>query len=91
MWWCCGKVGENAIGCTSSKHVPREEEMDEDEKEELEKELYATTKCYSCKEIGHRNEFCPKDPNIRSLCEADEEIKRIKDIANRKAKQELTY
>lgn len=90
MWWCCGKRGENALGCIASKHVPRddeEDELDAEEKEEMEREKYANTKCFSCKEFGHNPEDCEKDPNIRTYCDWDaieEELDRVRKIRKKK-------
>jgi chromosome segregation ATPase len=33
LWWCCGKEGQNALGCRLSKHDCKEDEDEEDQKE----------------------------------------------------------
>jgi chromosome segregation ATPase len=35
FWWCCGKKGENAIGCQASKHESRDEDSETLKEEEL--------------------------------------------------------
>ena len=41
QYWCCGKTSENAPGCIVQKHIPRDEddedELDAKEREEIEK------------------------------------------------------
>jgi hypothetical protein len=37
MYWCCGKTTESAAGCMVQKHVPREDE-DEDDLDAQDKE-----------------------------------------------------
>jgi hypothetical protein len=94
QWWCCGKAAENALGCTSKKHEPREDdadEFDEEEREEMEKMKFANFKCFSCKEIGHEPLECEKDPNMRTLYEPPEELMRIQKSKKSKTKQELGY
>jgi hypothetical protein len=94
MWWCCGRVGENAVGCISSKHVPRDEEeelLETQEQEENEKALLAQTKCYSCREFGHRIVFCEKDPNIRSFYETEMELDRVTQVRKKKIKNDEDY
>jgi hypothetical protein len=82
MWWCCGAGSENAIGCIANKHVPREDDEEEDEleekeREEKEKEMYSNTKCFSCRDVGHKSTDCLKDPNFRSFYDMESELVRI--------------
>jgi uncharacterized coiled-coil DUF342 family protein len=85
MYWCCGKKGKDATGCQSSKHVGKEEdEKDGFGPNEDDKLKYASIKCSSCKEIGHKAHECPKDPNIQGGNDPEEDIKRIEEIKNRK-------
>lgn len=66
MWWCCGKHTKDALGCKYSKHQSKDDEDDDkdfDEKEDYKKDK--GFKCYCCKEMGHRTDDCPKDPNLR--------------------------
>ena len=34
-------------------------------------------RCQCCKEVGHRIEECPRDPNIKTNKEPEDEIERI--------------
>ena len=79
MWWCCGKTTKDAPGCKFSKHVSKE---DEDEDMEQQEETDAALKnkyarCYCCKEKGHRAQDCPRDPNIKTAHDANDEDLRI--------------
>jgi hypothetical protein len=31
IWWCCGKLGKDAIGCRFRKHVYKDDDVDDDE------------------------------------------------------------
>mmetsp|Transcript_12111 Transcript_12111/g.12165 ORF Transcript_12111/g.12165 Transcript_12111/m.12165 type:complete len:195 (+) Transcript_12111:254-838(+) len=78
MYWCCGKLKEDAIGCVKSKHETRDdEEGDENEANDEITNKKINKKCPSCKEIGHLPHQCPKDPNARSNVNQKEEIDRI--------------
>lgn len=79
MWWCCGKTTKDAPGCKFSKHLSKEDE-DEDVEQQEEgdqtlKNKYA--RCYCCKEKGHRAQDCPRDPNIKTAVDVNEEDMRI--------------
>lgn len=76
IWWCCGKEGKDQPGCKYSKHESKEEEDDEDDITKNEK-MITKIRCYCCKEIGHLITDCPRDPNIRSNVEAEEDFERI--------------
>ncbi|CAD7964134.1 unnamed protein product [Amoebophrya sp. A25] len=82
MWWCCGKIGKEAIGCKFSKHESKDDEEDLDEQDRAEREereikaRNSKIKCYSCKESGHIAKNCPKDPNLRSLHDPAVEVQR---------------
>jgi len=30
MWWCCGKINKEALGCKFGKHIARNDNDDED-------------------------------------------------------------
>lgn len=83
MWWCCGKTTKDAPGCKFSKHLSKEDEdedVEQQDGEENEGEMAAKRKnarCYCCKEKGHRATECPRDPNIKTQADANEENLRI--------------
>ncbi|CAD7955892.1 unnamed protein product [Amoebophrya sp. A120] len=87
MWWCCGKLGKDAIGCKFSKHESKDEDDDLDEQDRAEREerenktRNAKIKCYSCKETGHIAKNCPKDPNLRTLYDPVPDLNRIEVLA----------
>lgn len=96
MWWCCGR-GKDAPGCLVSKHQSKDEDEDNEprDQEENEQRQIANLRCpvtltQSCKVLGHKASDCPKDPNIRSTFDIEEELKRIVDIRLRK-KQESSF
>ena len=82
MWWCCGKPGREAPGCKVTKHVSKED--DDPDSDDSSDAMNFTIQCSSCKEIGHKNSECPKDPNIRSKQDLENELKRIRAIKERK-------
>lgn len=96
MWWCCGR-GKDAPGCQVSKHQSKDDDEDNEprDQEENERRMISSIRCsvrftQSCKALGHKASECPKDPNIRSTFDMEEELKRITDIRNRK-KQESNF
>lgn len=74
MWWCCGKRDYHAPGCKSQKHTTKDDKLDDDEKGNA---GHKQIRCMCCKEFGHEADYCPKDPNIRTRNEPDEELKRV--------------
>merc|ERR1712072_855491 len=38
MWWCCGKLGKDAVGCKFAKHESKDDDDELDEQEKKEKE-----------------------------------------------------
>jgi hypothetical protein len=34
-------------------------------------------RCYCCKEKGHRAQDCPRDPNLKTQKDVNEEVSRI--------------
>lgn len=83
MWWCCGKTSKDASGCKYAKHFSKEDEDEElvhQEGEAEEANLLAKNKnvrCYCCKEKGHGAKECPRDPNIKTLVDIQNEDKRL--------------
>ena len=75
MWWCCGKTKESAPGCLFRKHVCKEEDGDLDS--EKGKFKQKRLKCTACRELGHLIAECPRDPNIKTNKDPEEEMKRI--------------
>jgi hypothetical protein len=69
LWWCCGKTQKDAPGCKFDKHIRIKDVDEEDEykkkpggtDEELDKVV-----CQCCKEVGHKADYCPNDPNFRT-------------------------
>ena len=78
MWWCCGKTKPTAIGCKVQKHITKDKE---DEDEELDEKDARTVKCHSCKQMGHSQDECELDPNIRSLKNVETEFERLHKIS----------
>ena len=74
MWWCCGKKGENTPGCNFSKHEMKNDEEDEDEVLSTQNQKTTLHKCNCCKEMGHKTEDCPRDPNIKTVAKGRVEI-----------------
>ena len=67
MWWCCGKVTKEALGCKYRKHISRNEN-EEDEVEAIgdNDDYFSKIKCNCCHQMGHRELNCPNDPNFRT-------------------------
>ena len=94
MWWCCGKFSKEAPGCKYSKHISKEDGLDQDD---AELSSYGDSmnikkfKCLvyvlinqTCKELGHKIEDCPREPNIRTGKDGRMELDRIKCIKRAK-------
>jgi hypothetical protein len=49
MWWCCGKVTKEALGCKYRKHISRNEN-EEDEVEAIgdHDDYFSKIKCNCC-------------------------------------------
>lgn len=80
MWWCCGKTNKDAPGCKFSKHFSKEDEdedVDHHDENEIATNKNRYLKCYCCKESGHLAQDCPRDPNIKTQLDANEEDLRI--------------
>ena len=85
-WWCCGKKGESAIGCQSSKHESRDDEKEILKEEEL---IGGSTICsviykQSCRNYGHNSFNCPRDPNAKSGAESKTELERLEALKKSK-------
>ena len=82
MWWCCGKQGKESLGCKFSKHESKEDDEDDADGEEKlkEEQRLKYVRCLCCKEVGHKIEDCPRDPNMKTNKEIDEEDDRINQI-----------
>jgi hypothetical protein len=74
MWWCCGKKSKEAQGCLFSKH---EVKKDEDDEEKAADEDLLNRRCMCCKDKGHGIEECPRDPNLKTGHNMQEEVERI--------------
>jgi hypothetical protein len=88
LWWCCGQTSKDAVGCQKSKHLCKDDELEEEERSaQVKKGLMA--KCsvrtsQSCREHGHTHFECPKDPNPRSVDNVSKELTRLKSIKRMK-------
>lgn len=82
MWWCCGKNVKEAPGCKFGKHESKEDEDDEagDPEKEDQQKQQKNVRCLCCKEIGHKIDQCPRDPNLKTNHEPDEDLERITQI-----------
>jgi len=87
MWWCCGKIGKDAIGCKFTKHESKDDDDDLDEQERKEKAENESVKknlkvrCYSCKEVGHLSKDCIRDPNMRTSYNPEKEMLRVSQLS----------
>ena len=79
IWWCCGKDSIDQPGCKYSAHVSKDD-SDGEEEDFVTQNKPANVRCQCCKETGHLIQDCPRDPNIRSKIEPDEELLRIQKI-----------
>ena len=80
MWWCCGRTGEDALGCRFGKHECKEDDDIEDlyqQNEESKQNKNKKIKCYCCKEVGHLTSDCLRDPNIKTFKDVEVEVERI--------------
>jgi len=83
MWWCCGKLGTDALGCKFSKHESKDDDDELDEKEKKEKDeteqriRNLNLRCYGCMDIGHKASNCLRDPNIRTNYNPQKELIRL--------------
>lgn len=71
LWWCCGKDQKDQPGCKYSKHESKEDE----EMEEIGNtgKQVKKMRCLCCKEVGHLIEHCPRDPNLRSQADTEQD------------------
>lgn len=74
IYWCCGKTGKEAPGCVVSKHISKEDTSHQSN------DPFATKYCIGCKKHGHLLVDCPKDPNLKTHAEIQEEFKRIEKV-----------
>lgn len=77
IWWCCGKDSKDQPGCKYSQHESKEEDEEMDEEDGLADKQIKNIRCHCCKEIGHLIDSCPRDPNIRSNVDTDDDFMRI--------------
>ena len=80
IWWCCGKPNKDQPGCKYSKHESKEDEELDDGDGNVEKKSIRNIRCLCCKETGHLIDQCPRDPNLRSSADCDDELERIQKI-----------
>ena len=79
LWWCCGRVGKETLGCKYGKHESKDDEDDDgaDDQDGSRQNDKKYLRCTCCKEIGHTVADCMRDPNIRTGVKADVEFDRI--------------
>lgn len=60
MWWCCGKLAKDALGCKFGKHEIKVDEDDADVYMGLTKkpESSSLAVCQCCKQVGHQMHNC---------------------------------
>lgn len=79
-YWCCNKTGKDTSGCIISKHITKEDLIDQ------EVDTNTVKYCSSCKKIGHSSVNCLKDPNIKSNTLKKDELFRLNSIKKIKRK-----
>lgn len=79
IWWCCGKDKKDQPGCKYSQHESKDDEEINDGDEAMPKPV-KNIRCLCCKETGHLTDQCPRDPNIRSMADCQDEYDRITKI-----------
>lgn len=79
IWWCCGKSNLDSLGCKYQRHVTKDDEELGVEEDNAEKPI-TNIRCVCCKEAGHLIEHCPRDPNLRSLVDTEDDYNRIQNI-----------
>ena len=78
MWWCCGKTDRKAPGCRTKKHAGGN---DDDEGSRLIIDQHNPyRKCMCCKEMGHRTQECPRDPNLKTCFNQLAELRRVQKL-----------
>lgn len=77
MWWCCGKGFKTALGCKQGPHESKEDEEEGAAIYGMDVQKLSNVMCRCCKEIGHTMEQCPRDPNIKTNQDPEEDIDRI--------------
>ena len=79
MWWCCGKRGNTQPGCKFAKHECKDEdeEDDENDKEKNKAKHLKYIRCQCCKEMGHTIEQCPRDPNLKTREDPNDDLNRL--------------
>lgn len=66
MYWCCGKLKQDAPGCKFEKHQARTDADDEDMLADNNKVGQKKEVCKCCKETGHPTNKCENDPNFHT-------------------------
>ena len=80
IWWCCGKESRDQPGCKYDKHESKEEDEEDEHGDDKNQKPINNIRCHCCKEIGHLIDACPRDPNIRSNKDTEEDFIRIQKI-----------
>jgi hypothetical protein len=86
VYWCCGKVGKDSLGCVIGKHVSKE-----DTEISKNQDPFAQKFCVGCKKHGHQIFDCPKDPNMKTRAEASDETKRLEVLTAPKRRYSLLH
>lgn len=78
IWWCCGKADKHDAGCKFGKHVTQKDTDDESDKDLMNPaDNDLTRKCMCCKELGHKTQDCPRDPNLKTTHNGLAELRRV--------------
>lgn len=84
VWWCCGKTDKEHPGCKFGKHTCKDDEHDpmEEDQELQDNVSKKLQRCWCCKQLGHRLDSCPHDPNIRTGLDCSEDEIRLLNASN---------
>jgi len=66
----------------TKKHQSKDDEDDEEEDQQNrgKNKHLKYTRCHCCKEMGHKIDECPRDPNLKTRCDENVDFERIQKI-----------